>query len=232
MLSTQHINLSQSLNFLKVIITRFSIAALIGRLLQRLPVSKPENSEFLAWIHSWLAYTHLSFTNRPWFIIPLPSSASLYPAHPSQWNSFFILESSSWLPSCSPCPYSCGLWGPSVMHKAQPFTPLLPWHWTCVTATGDPSDEKKGLCLSQGAHCPALVSAASGSQWAFIGFLNCICLVTAFACLHSSLLVSTHIENEGVNTLTWVITLRLLFFFLSFPSSGPQNKRINSKRIK
>lgn len=97
---------------------------------------------------------------------------------------------------------------------------------------GWPQCWKEGPVSQQGAHPPALVSAASGSQPAFIGFLNCICLLSAFACLHSSLLVLTHIENEGVNTLTWVITLRLLFFFLSFPSSSPQNKRINSKRIK
>lgn len=95
-----------------------------------------------------------------------------------------------------------------------------------------PQGWKEGTVSQQGAHPPALVSAASGSQPAFIGFLNCICFLTAFACLHSSLLVLTHRENEGVNTLTWVITLRLLFFFLSFPSSSPQNKRINSKRIK
>lgn len=43
MLSTQHINLSYSLNFPKVMITSFSIAALIGKLLSSLQVSKLEN---------------------------------------------------------------------------------------------------------------------------------------------------------------------------------------------
>ena len=47
---------------------------------------------------------------------------------------------------------------------------------------------------------------------------------TAFACLFSSLLVLTQVENEGVNTLTWVITLRLLVFFLTSPSAVPKIK--------
>lgn len=95
-----------------------------------------------------------------------------------------------------------------------------------------PQPWKEGRVSQQGAHCPSLISAASGSQWALLDFLSCICLLAAFACLHSSLLVLTHIENEGVNTLTWVITLRLLFFFLSFPSSSPKIKEKKSKRIK
>lgn len=178
-----------------------------------------------------MASSHSPVLYQPWFTIPFPSSVSLYPAHPSQWKCFFILASSSWFPSPLTRPLCLLPVGAILLAQTQPFTPLLPWHWNSVTAPGDPRGERKGLS-QQGAHHPTLASAASGSQWAFIGFPNCICLLTAFACLPSSLLVLTHIENEGVNTLTWVITLRLLFFFLGFPSSSPKNKGMDSKGIK
>lgn len=156
------------------------------------------------------------------FIIPCPPFSVEMLLHPCIFRlvSFPLTQPLCLLPV-----------GAILLAQAQPFTPLLPWHWNSVTAPGDPRGERKDLS-QQGAHHPALASAASGSQWAFIGFLNCICLLTAFACLHSSLLVLTHIENEGVNTLTWVITSRLLFFFLGFPSSSPKNKGMDSKGIK
>lgn len=140
---------------------------------------------------------------HPWVLLSHPAYRSVAcDDHSSQWSS--------------------------SLHKAEPFTLLLPWHQTCASATGDPSDKRKGLCLSREAHL-------SLSHWHLLSMAlseHLLVSQTAFACLHSSLLVLTHIENEGANTLTWVITLRLLVFFLSFPASSPQNKRINSKRIK